>query len=70
MNKWMRNASRVATFDFANEGAVDYLKRNGLYLSSTYFSFVHSLDIFWEINSKAVSLLEQKACQHLKKGLP
>ena len=46
----MRNASRVATFDFADEGAVDYLKRNGLYLSSTYFSFVHSLDIFWEIN--------------------
>ena len=38
MNTWICNASGVAIFDFPNEGTVDdYLKKNGLYPSSTYF---------------------------------
>ena len=37
MNTWICNASGVAIFDFPDEGTVDdYLKRNGLYPSSTY----------------------------------
>ena len=40
MNTWICNASGVAVFDFPDEGTVDdYLKKNGLYPSSTYFSF-------------------------------
>ena len=38
MNTWICNASRVAVFDFPDGGTVDdYLKKNGLYPSSTYF---------------------------------
>ncbi|XP_067026126.1 uncharacterized protein [Acropora muricata] len=38
MNTWICNASGVAIFDFPDEGTVDdYLKKNGLYPSSTYF---------------------------------
>ena len=38
MNTWICNASGVAVFDFPDEGTVDdYLKKNGLYPSSTYF---------------------------------
>ena len=37
MNTWICNASGVAIFDFPDEGTVDdYLKKNGLYPSSTY----------------------------------
>lgn len=37
MNTWICNASGVAIFYFPDEGTVDdYLKRNGLYPSSTY----------------------------------
>ena len=38
MNTWICNASGVAIFDFPDEGTVDdYLKKNGVYPSSTYF---------------------------------
>ena len=38
MNTWIFNAGGVAIFHFPDEGTVDdYLKKNGLYLSSTYF---------------------------------
>ena len=38
MNTWICNASGVAVFDFPDEGTVDdYLKKNGLYPSSTCF---------------------------------
>ena len=38
MNTWICNASGVAVFDFPDGGTVDdYLKKNGLYPSSTYF---------------------------------
>ena len=38
MNTWICNASGVAVFDFPDEGTVDdYLKKNGLYPSATYF---------------------------------
>ena len=38
MNTWICNASGVAVFDFPDDGTVDdYLKKNGLYPSSTYF---------------------------------
>ena len=70
-NTWICNASGVAVFDFPDDRTVDdYLKKNGLYPSSTYFFFVHSPDIFQKMNLKAVSLPEQKACQHLKRGHP
>jgi len=68
MNTWICNASGVAVFDFPDEGTVDDYLKNGLHPS--YFSFVHSPDIFLEMNSKAVSLPEQKPFQHLKRGLP
>ena len=38
INTWISNASRVAVFDFPDDESVDdYLKKNGLYPSSTYF---------------------------------
>ena len=38
INTWISNASGVAVFDFPDDESVDdYLKKNGLYPSSTYF---------------------------------
>jgi len=38
MNTWICDASGVAVLDFPDEGTVDdYLKKNGLHPSSTYF---------------------------------